>query len=581
MSSLSSRLESDFARLRTLAEELLDRQGEAAPPAQRVDLKHLLHELDVHRVELEMQNEELRAAQRALEESRDRYSLLYDFAPVGYVTVDSLGRVEAANLAAARMLETERGYLIGRPLVGYVAGEDKNLFVEHLRRCLAGEEPVIGEIRLVGARGRATPVQIATRPMEAGEGPLGYMAITDLTARKQAEEEVCRLNATLEQRVAERTAVAEHRTEQLRALAAELSQAEQNERRRLAQRLHDNLQQILYAARLALGGARRPAGDDAKTARALDRVEQLLNDALAESRWLTAELSPPVLYDGGLVPAFHRLARQFAEQHQLDVDVDAPDDLAPLDDVLRAFLFEAVRELLFNIVKHAHVDRAAVEVLQPSEDYVHVVVSDHGAGFDPQRLAEAEPTSGNFGLFSVGERLEALGGCLDIATSPGDGTRITLAAPRTLPSQLTRRLARAACAAEATAGQITAGMAAANGLRLLVVDDHQVLRQGLATMLGQQPDVHLVAEAASGEEALDLAPRILPDIVLMDLTMSGIDGIETTRRLKAQMPEVCVIALSMHEEADCAEALLAAGATTYLTKGGPFDTLMTAIRAAK
>jgi len=252
-------------------------------------------------------------------------------------------------------------------------------------------------------------------------------AIRYAIERKHVEEQLRELNETLEQRVAERTATAEERASQLRALASELTQSEQRQRRRLAQMLHDQLQQLLIAAKFRVGALRsRTSGEE--QLQAVDQVDELLDESIKASRVLTIELSPPILYDAGLVPALEWLARWMREKHGLTTAVDADEEAEPDSEDIRALLFEAVRELLFNVVKHAHIDEATVLVEKTPENEITVTVEDTGAGFDP-KAAQNRRGGAGFGLFSIRERFGLVGGRMDIETAPGRGTRITLRVP--------------------------------------------------------------------------------------------------------------------------------------------------------
>jgi signal transduction histidine kinase len=244
--------------------------------------------------------------------------------------------------------------------------------------------------------------------------------------RQQAERQLRELNETLERRVAERSAVAEQRAEQLRAMVVELSQAEQRERRRLAQVLHDDLQQILAASKFHAGALRTGLSDDALRRR-LTTVIDLIDESINTSRSLAIELSPPVLYEGGLPAALAWLARWMEDKHGLHVEVQSDEAFSPLPEDTRILLFNAARELLFNVTKHASVVRARIELHRHESGQVMLVVQDEGVGFDPGR--PGEPSPAGFGLFSIRERLELLGGRMDIESAPGAGTRIALLVP--------------------------------------------------------------------------------------------------------------------------------------------------------
>lgn len=233
---------------------------------------------------------------------------------------------------------------------------------------------------------------------DQGEVELLVFSLRNVTARKRAELELQSLNESLHQQAA-----------QLRRLTAELTLAEQRERRRLAQVLHDHLQQLLVAARLKVSIVRRRL-DPGNEEPSVPQLDELLQRAIEESRSLTVELSPPVLYEAGLVAALEWLAGQMEVKHALHVDVIAHLDCVPIAEDVRVILFQAVRELLFNVVKHAQTTLARIELRGERDGLVEIVVADGGAGFDAANRQTPETTSGGFGLFSIRERLELMGG---------------------------------------------------------------------------------------------------------------------------------------------------------------------------
>ena len=115
-------------------------------------------------------------------------------------------------------------------------------------------------------------------------------------------------------------------------------------------------------------------------------------------------------------------------------------------------------------------------------------------------------------------------------------------------------------------------------IRLLVVDDHELVRMGLRHILSNYPFIQVAAEAADGETALLMNREIRPDVVLLDIALPGLSGIEITARLKQAAPGVGIIILSMHDRAPYPERLLEAGASAYLTKGCPATELVHAIK---
>lgn len=412
----------------------------------------------------------------------------------------------------------------------------------------------------------------------AGQAVRVIGCTVSVNERKQAEEKLKALNDTLEQQVIERTSIAEQRASQLRILASELVQAEERERRRLAKVLHDHLQQLLVAARFKMSAVRRRVAD-ANLVRSLQQADDMLNQAVEESRSLAVELSPPVLYEAGLGAALEWLARQIEEQHGLRVEVVAAPAAEPADETTRAFLFQAVRELLLNVVKHAHADCARVELASLDDGWVRLVVADAGVGIAPA-ASEHLRTGDGLGLFSIRERLEVLGGRFTLGPNPGGGTRVVIevAAGRADLAPAAREPATPRLGIpEAALAPSVSGEGPQRKTRVMLADDHPVLRQGLAGLLREHCEIDVVGEAADGQQAVEVALRTHPDVVLMDITMPVLNGIEATRRILDAIPSTRVIGLSMHAEADMATAMRKAGAVAYLTKDAATESLVAAI----
>lgn len=225
-------------------------------------------------------------------------------------------------------------------------------------------------------------------------------------------------NEELERRVHERTA-------RLRSLTSEMSLAEERERRRIAVELHDGPAQRLALAKMKLGKLR--ALSDAPQRNTLDEVIEAIDVTVRETRTLIVQLSPPVLYELGLAPAIEWFTDDFGQQNGLECHVVADGDYQNLDQDLKVFLFQAVRELLINIVKHARADSATIS-LEERADKVVIQVTDNGVGFDQAGSGMRTIESGGFGLFSLRERLDLYRGTLRIVSD--QGSRVTIEVPK-------------------------------------------------------------------------------------------------------------------------------------------------------
>jgi signal transduction histidine kinase/ActR/RegA family two-component response regulator len=484
---------------------------------------------------------------------------------------------------------------VGAVILAEEAGEEENF--PALVSCLAGQpawsdlpvivtagdrtEKVEGRLQAWAATAQGGNVTWLHPPF--GESSLFHVAEVALRARRRQYDHRNLMiergfDNLLEQRVAERTAEVEERANRLCLLAAELTVAEERERRRLAELLHDHLQQLLVAAKMQVGMLRqRPNQESASYD--LAQVDSLLGRSIEASRSLTVELSPPVLYDGGLASSLHWLARRMQEDHGFWVSVEAGEEGIPEAESVRVFLFQAVRELIFNSLKYAGVEGASVKLLRSATEVV-AIVEDSGIGFEWGKETVSTVGSG-FGLFSIGERVKLLGGSMTIKTKPGEGSFICVRVPLAQSDISPGQAIELPLAGIDEGGMMGVTPAGRSGrIRILLADDHKILREGLAGLLREQEDFELVGEASDGQRALEMAREVKPDVIVMDVSMPRVSGVEATRRILAELPRIKVIGLSMHAKEDMAAAMFEAGAADYATKGAPFEVLTEAIRKA-
>ena len=381
-------------------------------------------------------------------------------------------------------------------------------------------------------------------------------------------------NETLEERVLARTADLTYRTTQLRALAGELARAEERERRRVAQVIHDHLQQLLVVAQMNVG----IVGSQTRNAsikKDLKQVDDVIAEALVTARTLTAELSPAVLYRSGLPAALGWLSRWYHDKYGITVELEADQDAGVQPEEVRITLYRSVSELLFNAVKHAHTKVVHVRLSQTVDGRIRIVVSDAGVGFDPQEARAREGFEGGFGLFNLRERLESLGGALEVESEPGCGTRVTVIGPRLAPSSAEARSGKPVSRPASGRRESAGGRRA---IRILLVDDHAIVRDGLIRAFRNARGLEVVGQAANGRQAVDEARRLKPDVVLMDVAMPGMDGIEATRALRAELPDVKIIGLSMFDDETHGAEMRSAGAVAFVHKTAPAAVIVRAIR---
>jgi signal transduction histidine kinase len=221
----------------------------------------------------------------------------------------------------------------------------------------------------------------------------------------------------------------EEKNRQLRKLASALALAEQRERRRVSQILHDHVQQILYGIQMRSQLIALDAPPDERVREHLVALQTLVGDAILTTRTLTVELSPPVLQNEGLAAALQWLVSHMAERYNLHVTLEIATDCNVANDDLSMLLFQLVRELLFNVVKHSGVSEARL-TLSDNEESLVICVADCGRGFDAPVRTAPVLAGGGFGLYSVRERLALFGGQLQVESGPGKGVRATVLVPR-------------------------------------------------------------------------------------------------------------------------------------------------------
>ena len=194
-------------------------------------------------------------------------------------------------------------------------------------------------------------------------------------------------------------------------------------------------------------------------------------------------------------------------------------------------------------------------------------VLDRGIGFDPNLIEKHSHTANQFGLFSIRERMALLGGRMVIDSSSGSGTCIRLyvaLSEREQPNAALPSLKSGPLLAKRSSQDFSPGMS--SGYRVLLVDDHAVVRQGLRSLLDAWSDVKVVGEAGDGIEAIRLTESLQPDVVVMDINMPNMNGIDATRQIRQNNPNIHVIGLSVRQDKETEQAMREAGAAGYLSK---------------
>jgi len=491
------------------------------------------------------------ALQNRYREQGRTLRLLLENAAQGIVSVDDAGTILIANRACETMFGWPHGGLIGHTVEILIPSVLRQQHVAHRAafakasraRAMAAGLEVLGQRK----DGSLFPIEVYLTHVSTPDGGHTVAFISDITVRRQAERALADSHAALQ----ERTVELERRTVQLNRLASELTLTEQRARERLAKMLHDGLQQSLFSASLKLEQLKLNIPRTATPL--LEEARAEIGEAIAAGRTLSFELAPPELISARLGPAVTWLADRMWTKYGLKVRVtaDAGADVDRKD--VRMLLFESLREILFNVVKHAQVDSAEVRLAMGADDMLVITVTDFGAGFDPAALEDGRTANTGLGLLSIRERLALLGGRLEIESSRGRGAQFQLVSPRLslLPSVSNNDAARTPSTPP---------------LRILLVDDHPGTLAALRAALSQYPELHVIGDARNGRDAIAQANALRPDLVLMDISMPVMDGVDATRRIHAALPSIQVIGLSGFEKTLDPHPIELAGAVAYFQK---------------
>jgi|LSQX01.2.fsa_nt_gb PAS domain S-box-containing protein len=220
--------------------------------------------------------------------------------------------------------------------------------------------------------------------------------------------------------------VTKARQKEDRLRIAQQTQAVQQERQRLARRLHDHLQQLLIAAKMHIGFVQQGVPDNQDM---LNKTTNILDEAIDASRDLAVELTPPALAESGLMGALEWLVDWTQEKHGFHIHLEVQQDVKLGDEQICLLLFDAVRELLLNAIKHAEVDSAKVRAEQQNDGWLQITVEDEGVGYDPNQVDQKDDLAAGFGLSGIRQSVESVGGSFQVESSPGTGTTATIRVP--------------------------------------------------------------------------------------------------------------------------------------------------------
>ncbi len=403
------------AALRERAEKTLKNViSKTIPSLASENVEALVHELRIHQIELQVQNEELRQSRQEAEESRDQYYDLYEASPSPYITLDRQFHIQRVNGAAERLLGTERRVLIGRRLSEYVHADDAPAVMECWTKVVEGKGPLSCEMKLRCKDG----VKFALADL-ALVGPPNHvqhlrLTATDITERKLAEERL---------RTQDR-ALMEHQQE-LQSVSARLLSMEQDIRQNIARDLEEEYRQRMAVLIWDLSAIEREEPLTARGLTKLHAIQQRVSHMGVDLHHLAHRLHSGFLQRGGLQIAMKEYIEDLNTFGATRITFSAQDLPVECDPEKSVALFRVMQEALVNAFKHAEAHTVIVE-LKATEQELLLTVRDDGKGFHTGRRAT---TPGGFGLLIMRERMRAMGGAFTVESRPGEGTTLKASMP--------------------------------------------------------------------------------------------------------------------------------------------------------
>ena len=440
--------------LRRLAESRLRRQRAASARIKtQADTQRILHELQVHQIELELQNEELQHAKAEVEAGLEKYTDLYDFAPVGYFSIDEKGLILDVNLTGAALLGVDRSRLTKHRFQLFMAPRNRADFDTFLKGIFARHNTQVCEMLLLrdGAPAFWADLQAMSAFTPDGGRQWCRVAVIDVSARKQAEAAQQRIdllaatNQNLEDEIIRRYAVeialkkseqhalqsleeARQLQESLRQMSHQLLVVEENQRKAISRELHDKICQLLvginvHLAIFAKTATRNPKGIN----RTIAPLRRLVAEGVRIVHRFARDLRPSALDDLGLIPALRSYIGDFPKRKGTKIQFAAFSGVEVLDNDKRTVLYRVTQEALVNAAKHADASVIKVTILKAAGG-VCLEIADNGKGFAPARQL---PAKGNrrLGMVGMRERVEMVGGRFSVESEPGKGAVIQAFVP--------------------------------------------------------------------------------------------------------------------------------------------------------
>ena len=484
---------------------------------------------------------ELKRADEALRESEERFRRVFEEGPLGLALVGKDYHFVKVNAALCQMVGYSETSLLQMTFADITYPDDLQADVELAERLFSGEIPFYTlRKRYVKKNGEIIWINLTGSMVHDKDGaPIyGLAMIEDITEVKHSQE--------VENRLASDLAASR---DEIRALAASLMRAQEDERRRVSRELHDHICHQLASLAVDLGDLALGPLSPSKNARArLEEIRARVVKTSQEAHDIAYQMHTAVLDDLGLVASLKDLCRQFSERYP-NISWSFEDSGLPAEipSEVATCLYRVAQESLQNKAKHSHAKFVSVR-LDFKTGAVVLTIQDDGAGFDPK----AVKGKGGLGLISMKERAHSVNGKLTITAQLGHGTQIALEVPLPVEQPIERP-------------------------RVLLADDHPVVLEEIRSILALNCEI--VGTVTDGRALVEAALRSKPDLIVVDITMPLLNGIEAAVQIKKSLPEMKLLFVTMHSSTAYLKAAFEAGGTGYVLKSGLRDELPDAVQS--
>lgn len=464
--------------------------------------------------------------EEALRASEAQLRAIVDHSPLAIILFDTTGVILLWNAAAERLYGWTAEEVLGSmlPTVPDEQIAEKEAYQARVNR---GEVITYAQVERQRKDGATVYIALSVAPLKDAAGRVyAQMSITaDITALKQAQADLL------------------HREQALTVL---------QERERIARDLHDGLGQMLGYLNVQVQATQTMLANGLTLAAQanLQQMAQVAQDTHANLRNHILGLRTPLPTQEGVFQALNTLLMQFGQASGIEATLRVPEDVAasPFLPAVEEQILRIIQEALANVRKHAAAQQVEVAFTFAHEQ-VQIVIADDGVGFDPEQVATSYAGEPHFGLAIMRERAEQIGGRLEVRSAPGKGAQIRLFAPYLAAGRQ----------------PVSDDLAVLQRIRVLLVDDHPLFLDGLRNLL-RAHGITVVGTARDGIEAYAQARALQPDVVVMDVEMPRCDGVEATRRIKADLPDMKVVMLTVSNAEEKLFAALRSGASGYLLK---------------